>query len=214
MAARALILAVFLVSFCQEGLSNQAILIDLEKKLNSISSFSADFTQTYNIEAMDTLFIEKGKIYILKPDKLRWEYLSPEEKLFVCDGENVYFYVPEDKQVIVDSMENLFARSAAMAVFMGRMSLSGNFNCEIVDEKDNQLILRFNPIAGDSSLQRFILNVSLPDLLVIRIAYIDEAGNLNEIKFTDIRINKELKEKMFIFDVPRDAEVMNGDMLK
>jgi hypothetical protein len=47
---------------------------------------------------------EKGHLLIKKPGKMRWEYTSPEQKLFVSDGVKIYSYIPQDKQVVVSSV--------------------------------------------------------------------------------------------------------------
>src|ERR1700685_1640792 len=39
---------------------------------------------------------ESGTVYFSRPGRMRWEYESPEEKLFIVDGTNVWFYVPAD----------------------------------------------------------------------------------------------------------------------
>lgn len=40
---------------------------------------------------------ESGVVYFSKPGRMRWEYESPEQKLFIVDGTNVWFYVPADR---------------------------------------------------------------------------------------------------------------------
>jgi outer membrane lipoprotein carrier protein len=40
---------------------------------------------------------ESGTVYFSKPGRMRWEYESPEEKLFIVDGANVWFYIPADR---------------------------------------------------------------------------------------------------------------------
>jgi outer membrane lipoprotein carrier protein len=42
---------------------------------------------------------EAGVAYFLRPGKMRWEYAAPEKNLFIVDGKNAWFYVPEDHTV-------------------------------------------------------------------------------------------------------------------
>ena len=44
---------------------------------------------------------ESGRVIVKKPGRMRWEYQSPEEKLFVTDGSRSYFYIPIENQVMV-----------------------------------------------------------------------------------------------------------------
>jgi outer membrane lipoprotein carrier protein len=43
--------------------------------------------------------IESGTVYFRRPGQMRWEYESPEKKLFLVDGRNAWFYVPFDHTV-------------------------------------------------------------------------------------------------------------------
>jgi len=38
---------------------------------------------------------------VKKPGKMRWDYKSPEQKLFLSDGRRIYLHVPADNQVII-----------------------------------------------------------------------------------------------------------------
>ena len=39
---------------------------------------------------------ESGTVYFSRPGRMRWEYESPEQKLFIVDGTSVWFYVLSD----------------------------------------------------------------------------------------------------------------------
>src|SRR5262245_39805459 len=75
----------------------------LQKKYDGIKDFSADFVHVYEGGVLRKQVTEKGRLLIKKPGKMRWEYTSPEQKLFVSDGVELYSYIPQDKQVIVAS---------------------------------------------------------------------------------------------------------------
>src|SRR5207302_7322754 len=77
---------------------------DLQKKYDSIKDFSADFVHVYEGGVLHKQITERGHLLIRKPGKMRWEYTSPEKKLFVSDGLKMYAYLPQDKQVIVTSV--------------------------------------------------------------------------------------------------------------
>ena len=58
---------------------------------------------TYEGGVLRKQITERGRLLIKKPGKMRWEYTTPEKKLFVSDGVKIYSYIPQDKQVIVAS---------------------------------------------------------------------------------------------------------------
>src|SRR5258708_20749686 len=63
---------------------------------NHLRSLEAEFTEVYRGSGMERT--ETGTLWLKKPGKMRWEYRSPREKLFVSDGRDAWFYVPADRQ--------------------------------------------------------------------------------------------------------------------
>ena len=63
---------------------------------NHLRSLQAEFTELYRGSGMERT--ETGTLWLKKPGKMRWEYRSPREKLFVSDGRDAWFYVPADRQ--------------------------------------------------------------------------------------------------------------------
>src|SRR4051812_43416513 len=76
----------------------------LQRKYDRVQDFSTDFVHTYRGGVLNKQITERGRLLVKKPGKMRWEYKSPEEKLFVSDGVKIYSYIPQDKQVIVSSV--------------------------------------------------------------------------------------------------------------
>src|SRR5262249_29719742 len=68
----------------------------LQAKYNKLSSLAADFTQVYTAPG-ERARRESGRLLLKKPGKMRWDYTSPETKLFISDGKWLYEYVPAEK---------------------------------------------------------------------------------------------------------------------
>ena len=51
---------------------------------NHLRSLQSDFTEIYRGDGPER--VESGTLWLKKPRKMRWEYRSPKEKLFVSDG--------------------------------------------------------------------------------------------------------------------------------
>ena len=84
--------------------SPQSLADALQNKYVTIRDFSADFTHTYEGGVLRRKTTERGKVYVKKPGMMRWEYVSPEEKLFVSDGVKIYSYLPAAKQVFIGTV--------------------------------------------------------------------------------------------------------------
>jgi chaperone LolA len=49
---------------------------------------------------------ESGTVYFSRPGRMRWDYESPEKKLFIVDGKNVWFYIPDDHTASRTTLKN------------------------------------------------------------------------------------------------------------
>ncbi|MGA3056367.1 MAG: outer membrane lipoprotein carrier protein LolA, partial [Candidatus Korobacteraceae bacterium] len=64
---------------------------------NHLRSLESDFTEIYRGDGPER--VESGTLWLKKPRKMRWEYRSPNEKLFISDGQAVWFYLPAERQL-------------------------------------------------------------------------------------------------------------------
>src|SRR5208282_3653063 len=55
---------------------------------NHLRSLQSDFTEIYRGDGPER--VESGTLWLKKPRKMRWEYRSPKEKLFISDGQAVW----------------------------------------------------------------------------------------------------------------------------
>ena len=69
----------------------------VDEHYNHLRSLESDFTEIYRGEGAER--VESGTLWLKKPRKMRWEYRSPKEKLFISDGEAVWFYLPKERQL-------------------------------------------------------------------------------------------------------------------
>src|SRR5215467_1088004 len=99
----------------------------LQKKYDTIRDFSADFVHSYRSGALRKQLTEKGHLLIKKPGKMRWEYTSPEQKLFVSDGSEMYSYIPQDKQVIVATIPPEDQATTPTLFLAGKGNLTRDF---------------------------------------------------------------------------------------
>src|SRR5215470_6878607 len=68
----------------------------VDEHYNRLRTLQADFTENYRGVGSDR--VESGTLWLKKPRKMRWEYRSPRQKLFVSEGKVVWFYMPGEHQ--------------------------------------------------------------------------------------------------------------------
>src|SRR5579864_8317014 len=65
----------------------------LESRYQHARTLKAIFFERYS-DGSGGETSESGTVYFARPGRMRWDYESPEKKLFLVDGQNVWFYVP------------------------------------------------------------------------------------------------------------------------
>lgn len=98
----------------------------VEQRYNQTRTLEADFVQRYTLGAQT--LVESGRVYFQKPGRMRWDYTSPADKLFLTDGEFAYFYVSGERQVRRQPLKKSPAWQAAFALLLGRVELAKVFS--------------------------------------------------------------------------------------
>ena len=73
----------------------RTIVRDLEARYQHAQTLKAIFFESYS-ESGGHRIAESGTVYFSRPGRMRWEYESPQSKLFLVDGTNAWFYIPAD----------------------------------------------------------------------------------------------------------------------
>ncbi|MBV9179853.1 MAG: outer membrane lipoprotein carrier protein LolA, partial [Acidobacteria bacterium] len=104
------------------GLPNvQSVAQAVDDHYNRLRSLEAEFNEIY--QGLGIERNESGRLWLKKPGKMRWEYRSPENKLFVADGQYTWFYLPEEKQVRKSSLRRLEDVRSPLAFLLGKSKL-------------------------------------------------------------------------------------------
>src|SRR6266853_4799972 len=99
----------------------------LQHKYDTVRDFSADFVHTYQGGVLHKQITERGHVLVKKPGKMKWDYTSPEKKLFISDGVRVYSYIPADRQVIVGAVPKDDQPGAPILFLAGKGNLVRDF---------------------------------------------------------------------------------------
>src|SRR5947209_19629979 len=93
----------------------------VDARYNHLRTLEAEFPEVYQGSGMERT--ESGTLWLKKPGKMRWEYRSPREKLFVSDGKDAWFYVPDDRQARKESAKKLEDIRSPLAFLLGKTKL-------------------------------------------------------------------------------------------
>ena len=184
----------------------------LQRKYDSIKDFSADFVHAYAGGVLRKQITERGHLLIKKPGKMRWEYKSPEEKLFVSDGVKMYSYVPQDKQVIVSTVPPGDRAATPMLFLAGRGNLTRDFTPSLVDAPSGTAAglraLKLVPKTAQQDFDWLTLVVDPASLAIRGLVTVDAQGGTSSFSFTNLQENVGLADKEFVFKIPRGVDVV------
>jgi outer membrane lipoprotein carrier protein len=186
----------------------------LQRRYDGIRDFSADFVHTYKGGALKKTVTERGRVQIKKPARMRWDYTSPEPKLFVSDGSRIYFYLPADKQVMVSPVPP-DTEGASPALFLaGKARLATEFTPSLVDLPEGlpagTRALKLVPKSKQPDYDWLVLAVD-PETLAIRgLMTVDAQGGTSSFAFTNLKENAGLTDNQFVFKPPRGVDVVTS----
>jgi len=191
----------------------EALVERVESHYASVAGFEADFTQRYERRLLRRVVEETGKVAVKKPGRMRWEYLSPEEKLFVTDGSKSYFYLPEENQVLVSHQPEGamgMEEGSPFELLAGKSRLGDSFAFFASDSEPTEggVMLKLLPLRTHEEFEEVELEVSPDTGRVLRLVLLDFQRNRTEFVFSDVRENVDLPETLFRFSVPAGAEVV------
>lgn len=184
----------------------------LQKKYDTIRSFSTDFTHTYRGGALRKELTEKGRLLVMKPGKMRWTYTSPEDKVFVSDGLKIYSYIPADKQVIVGTVPSDDSATTPALFLAGKGNVTRDFSASLVDapagSSAGTKALKLVPRKAQPDYDSLVLLLDPATLSLRGLLTSDAQGGNSSFTFANLKENVTLSDKDFAFTIPRGVDVV------
>jgi outer membrane lipoprotein carrier protein len=186
----------------------------VDEHYNHLRSLEANFTETYRGEGTER--VESGTLWLKKPRKMRWEYRSPREKLFVSDGQSVWFYLPAERQLRRTELRKLDDLRSPVAFLLGKAKLEKELRglSKATDQMPmaaGNTVLRGVPEAMAEQVSEVQLEVT-PGNQIARIVLIEADGGTTEFRFSDWKENVEVSDSRFEFTPPPGVEIVEGSI--
>ena len=143
---------------------------------------------------------------------MRWQYTSSEEKLYVSDGETFYSYFPLDRQVQMTALPPDDQASTATLFLAGKGNLVDDFTARYEADATgppNTWMLRLTPKTTDTNYEWLILAVDEDTLSIVGLSTVDFQGGESTYRFTNLRENQDVSDRIFRFVVPDDVDVID-----
>jgi len=186
----------------------------VDEHYNQLHSLQAEFTETYRGAGMDRT--ESGTLWLKKPGKMRWEYRSPRDKLFLSDGKDAWFYVPGDRQVRKTPVRKLEDLRSPLGFLLGKTRLEKElqglgFAPDITPLDQGNYMLRGVPRGMLDRITQILLEVT-PDNRIRRIQIDDVDGSTTEYSFGQSKEDLPIADTLFRFTPPPGVETIDGEI--
>jgi outer membrane lipoprotein carrier protein len=215
----AAVVLVLMSSASAVGQDIHSIAAAVDEHYNHLHTLRAEFTETYRGSGMErtesgTLWLSKGGLK--KPGKMRWEYRSPREKLFVSDGKDAWFYVPADRQARKTDAKKLDDIRSPLAFLLGKSKLEKELRglslaSDLTPATAGNMVLRGVPEALAGRVSEILLEVT-PEHRIERIEIHEVDGSVTEYRFSGQRENGSIPDGQFKFSAPAGTEIIEGEV--
>jgi outer membrane lipoprotein carrier protein len=195
-------------AWAAENNAAEAIVDRLQKNYDATADFVADFRQETEVKNLNRTLKASGKLSFKRPGKMLWLYEEPKEQFVLADGKHLYFYQPEQNQVIKSPLKNAFRGDIPLSFLLGLGNLKKDFDATLKGSEETQHILRLEPKGEAGGYNEILLGVSKASSDILWVSVRDAANNLTTLRFSNMRKGVGLKDSLFQVQIPKGADVV------
>jgi len=180
---------------------------NLSNILNEMNSLTGDFKQKVSDQNGAILQEVSGQFFFKKPNLFKWDYLEPSKSQLISDGELLYLYDPDLKQVVISQLKKLGGVSPAMLLV--NRDIKSLFKISIIQDKEGISWFKAVPQEPEkANFKEVFINFIQKELKGMKI--IDGFDNTTEIEFIKVSRNSNINEAIFLFNTPEDIDVIRN----
>jgi outer membrane lipoprotein carrier protein len=185
-----------------------AIVDRLQRNYDATSDFVADFQQETEVKTLNRALKTSGKLSFKRPGKMLWRYDTPKDQFVLADGQHLYFYQPEQNQIIKSPLKNAFRSDIPLSFLLGLGNLKKDFNVSLKATEDSQHILHLESKGDAGGYSDILMGVSKATSDILWVSVRDGAGNLTTIRFSNMRKGTGVKDSLFQLQIPEGADIV------
>jgi outer membrane lipoprotein carrier protein len=206
-----LALAAFLLLAARAGAAeDEAVkeaLARLQQRYERTRTMTAAFEQTVESPTLAGTLASRGTLAFEKPNRMRWEYDAPDRQVIVGDGETLWIYQPEERQVIKAPLGEAFQATTPVTFLAGLGHLERDFAATLEADQPERWVLRLVP-RKDQGIGTLVLVVRKADAAVEEARITDPLGTTTRLRLRDERRNVGIDGDRFRFTPPAGVDVV------
>lgn len=203
-----------------------------------IQNFQADFVQRSHIASIDKTQQGNGVVFFhFRPSttaagsrvQFRWNYQQPEKQQIISDGRTLWYYLPDNKQVVESDLTHLDPKQNPL-IFLNNLGFleehfrvswsdtkrdeKGNYRLRLAPHQQTPLIREMDVVVAAEAVSVWSENHRSGDVFpVLMTAVTDQQGNRTTIMFRQAQTNQDFDPGLFTFQKPADVDIVTAEQL-
>lgn len=205
------------------------VVATLEAGYADLADLQAGFSQTTTLAGFPKPQKGHGTLALRRPQgaaaQFRFDYAAPQQ-LIVSNGKQVWFYQPDNRQVLVSSLEGMFkgGNGIALAYLTGLGNVAkdfsatlakesrdkkGNYQLELTPKRPTPTLAKLRLTIDGAAVGRYQAEKALKDTFpILSSVVVDGSGNQTRIDYNRVKVNSGLSAAKFSFKVPQGVEII------
>ena len=185
---------------------------DLNAFVNNVSSMSSEFSQVVLDKKGSKLQDVEGVMLFKRPNKFRWDYLKPYQNQIISDGDRLYMYDQDLRQVSINPIAKV-GGSTPLLIIAGKniekYFTLRNIESQAGDESSQNIKwVEAIPKEEGAGFSKVMLGLTENKLSVMKI--VDAFEHITTISFKNAKYNVSLSDNDFLFKLPNGVDVVQN----
>ena len=179
----------------------------LQQRYESTRTLVAKFRQEVESPTMAGKLTSNGTVSFEKPNRMRWDYAAPDRQTIVSDGETLWIYQPEEKQVLKAPLREAFQATTPVTFLAGLGHVDRDFTPTLESSADDRWVLKLVP-REERGVGTLVLVVRKGDASIEEARISDPLGTTTRLALSDEKRNVSLGADLFHFTPPPGVDVV------
>ena len=179
----------------------------LQQRYESTRTLVAKFRQEVESPTMAGKLTSNGTVSFEKPNRMRWDYAAPDRQTIVSDGETLWIYQPEEKQVLKAPLREAFQATTPVTFLGGLGHVDRDFTPTLESSADDRWVLKLVPREA-RGVGTLVLVVRKGDASIEEARISDPLGTTTHLALSEERRNVSLGADLFQFTPPPGVDVV------
>lgn len=184
-----------------QSLTEQEIVSLFEQSAADMQSLECRFVQTKKMKMLNDKMVSEGRMCYEKPEKLKWEYITPFVYSFTVNGNKALVRNSEGVNVVDMDKNRNFRKftGAIMNLLTGDAIADTKAFSLSAEENDGKCIVTLVPKRNDikQMWKHIVLHFDRTANSIVKVEINEASGDIMVIEFMDIRRNMPVGNDVF-----------------